>query len=176
MNAKRFWALIDASRRGRGKQFNALKKVLSELTDDELLAFRARFDWFLSRAYLLDLWGAAYWIQGGCSDDGVHMFRVWLVGQGQMVYENAVRDPDTLADVLDVDDDDEEYAGELDVAATRLYEERTGRDDFYERLEAGRWNFGPLPDEGKDWDFNDEDEFRKRFPRLAAMYADDENE
>jgi hypothetical protein len=170
MDEKRFWALIDASLRKRGRQFNALKAVLAALTDDELLAFRARFDWLIQRADRIDLWGAAYWINGGCSDDGFHMFRVWLVGQGRKVYEDAVADPDTLADVVDADD--EEYAGELDVAATRLYEERTGRDDFYERLDAGKWKFGRLPPEGKDWDFDDEDEFRRRFPRLAAIYAD----
>src|SRR5262245_58831421 len=112
-------------------------------------------------------------MNGGCSDDGFHMFRVWLVGEGRTVYWQAVANPDTLADVVD---EDAEYEGELDVAATRLYEERSGRDDFYDRLDAGRWDFGPLPAEGENWDFDDEDEFRKRFPRLAAMYANDDDD
>ncbi|EKC76209.1 hypothetical protein LEA_04821 [human gut metagenome] len=35
----------------------------------------------------------------GCSDDGFIDFRAWLIAQGKEVYMNALRDPDTLADI-----------------------------------------------------------------------------
>jgi hypothetical protein len=177
MDEDRFWGIIDRSRQAGGDPFDALAAELAGLTEEELFAFRARFDWLVDRAYRNDLWGAAYWINGGCSDDGFHMFRVWLVGQGRATYERAVADPDTLADVVSPAAEGEGgYEADLDVAATRVYEERTGRDDFYDRLDPDRYGFPPSPDGGEDWDFDDADEFRRRFPRLAAVYAADDGD
>ena len=49
-------------------------------------------------SYRRDLWGAAYLINGGCSDDGFDYFRGWLLGQGQAIWQAALADPDSLAD------------------------------------------------------------------------------
>jgi hypothetical protein len=59
----------------------------------------------------------------------------------------------------------------LDAAAVRVYEEKTGRDDFYERLDRAEAELPPPPPEGTDWDFDDDAEVRKRFPRLYRLYA-----
>ncbi len=50
-------------------------------------------------SYRWDLWGAAFVINGGCSDDGFDYFRGWLMLQGRDVWEAALRDPESLADV-----------------------------------------------------------------------------
>ena len=55
----------------------------------------------LAEAYHWDLWGAAYLINGGCSDDGFEYFRRWLVLQGRDVFQAAVSNPDTLAEVAE---------------------------------------------------------------------------
>ena len=47
------------------------------------------------------MWGAAYVIHGGCSDDGFEYFRRWLISRGRKAYEAALADPDSLAQ-LDV--------------------------------------------------------------------------
>ncbi len=101
----------------------------------------------MDAANLIDLWGAAYLVNGGCSDDGFHDFRAWLVGRGRHVYESALKNPDTLVDVLD----GEPVSGfGLDVAAARVYEEKTGRDDFYDRLDRDEADLPPPPPEGVD--------------------------
>ena len=46
-----------------------------------------------------DLWGAAFVINGGCSDDGFDYFRGWLMLQGRDVWEAALREPESLAGV-----------------------------------------------------------------------------
>jgi hypothetical protein len=49
------------------------------------------------RAYAWPLWGAAYIIQGGCGDDAFTDFRASLISRGQISYEQALSDPDSLA-------------------------------------------------------------------------------
>jgi len=121
----------------------------------------------MARAYTNDLWGAAYLINGGASDDGFYYFRCWLLGLGRDAYEAAVADPDSLADVVDPDDGDLHEA-ETYGAARQAWMDVAGadEDDAY-----------PEPREpedlvGDEWDFDDEDEVRRRLPRLAAMYLE----
>lgn len=169
MEWKQFWKVIDDSYRPEGvEHFEALKAKLAEWPESELVAFQAHFDELMDAANRIDLWGAAYLINGGCSDDGFHDFRAWLIGRGRHVYEAAVRNPDTLADVLDGEPVD---GFGLEVAAVRVYEERTGRDDFYDRLDREEAGLPPPPPEGDDWDFEDAIEMRRRFPRLSRLYA-----
>jgi hypothetical protein len=168
MEWKQFWKLTESAYRPDGAEhFEALKGVLASAAPDELVAYQARFDELMAAANLLDLWGAAYLVNGGCSDDGFHDFRAWLIGRGRHVYEAALKAPDTLADVLDGDPVD---GFGLDVAAVRVYEETTGRDDFYDRLDRAEADNPPPPPEGADWDFDDDAEVRKRFPRLSRLY------
>jgi hypothetical protein len=169
MDWKRFWKLTESAYRDGGvEHFEALKAVLAGLPEEELIAYQARFDEATEAAHRIDLWGAAYLVNGGCSDDGFHDFRAWLVGRGRHAYESALKNPDTLADALD----GEPVSGfGLDVAAVRVYEEKTGRDDFYERLDRAEAGLPPPPPEGNDWDFDDDAEVRRRFPRLYRLYA-----
>ena len=169
MEWKRFWKLIESAYRDdEAEHFEALKESLAPLTVEELLAFQARFDELIDAARRIDLWGAAYLINGGCSDDGFHDFRVWLVGRGRHPYEAALKHPDSLADILD----GERVSGfGLDVAAVRVYEEATNLDDFYERLDRFETDNPPRPPEGDDWYFDDAAEMQRRFPKLYRLYA-----
>jgi hypothetical protein len=169
MEWKQFWKLVESAYRADGAaHFEALKAALTPLSEEELVAFQARFDELLGAAGTIDLWGAAYLINGGCSDDGFHDFRAWLVGRGRHPYEAALKNPDTLADILD---GDEVIGYGLDVAAVRVYEEKTGKDDFYDRLDRLETNNPPPPPEGDDWDFDDDAEVQRRFPRLFRLYG-----
>jgi len=74
----------------------ALTQALAELPAAEIIAFDRILDELVWReAYSWDLWEAAYLLNGGCSDDCLEHFRYWLVGQGRLVFETAVRDPQT---------------------------------------------------------------------------------
>ena len=96
-----------------------------------------------------------------------HFFRAWLIGRGRHPYEAALKNPDSLADILDGDPVD---GFGLDAASVRVYEEKTGLSDFYERLDREEKDLPPPPPEGDDWDFEDEAEMRKRFPKLCHLY------
>lgn len=78
------------------RQAARLTELLSELPPDEVVAFDRIFTERMHEAYSWDLWGAAYGIEGGCSDDGFADFRSWLISMGREVYEAALGDPESL--------------------------------------------------------------------------------
>lgn len=168
MEWKQFWRIIESAYHPDGPDhFEALKEELDKLKWFAVVAFQARFDEAMAAANTIDLWGAAYLINGGCSDDGFRDFRAWLVGRGRHPYEAALKNPDTLADVLDGDPVD---GFGLDAAAVRVYEAKTGMSDFYERLDREEKDLPPPPPEGTDWDFEDAAEMRRRMPKLCHLY------
>ena len=100
-----FWKLIDTSRQAAEgdpeQQLKELESLLDELSVDELVDFQAIFVSYFRASYTWPLWGAAYVIGGGCSDDGFDYFRGWLISRGEKVFSAALADPDTLASVID---------------------------------------------------------------------------
>ncbi len=182
MEEKRFWDILAVAASGVtekpdwfGKQMRqTLQEELVGLPPEEILEFRRLFDQKVDDAYRNDLWGAGYLINGGCSDDGFHYFRCWLVGMGKQVFTRALADPDSLADVLD---GDWPMEATLDGAAARAWQQTTGQTDlaFYDELEK----LGRLPsesEEGEDWDFDDDEEMRRRFPRLSKVYLSESSD
>jgi Protein of unknown function (DUF4240) len=64
----------------------------------DVLDYHHIHSWLMAQFYRLALWGAAYLINGGCSDDGFDYFRGWLLSQGHATWQAALADPDSLAD------------------------------------------------------------------------------
>jgi hypothetical protein len=163
----RFWAIIEAGGRRAltdpERQLTAVHKQLLKLSPEEIRDFHRQFNQKLADAYTWDLWGAAYLINGGCSDDGFHYFRAWLISRGRAVYEAAVENPDTLAGLTDPDRDDYEFE-DLWGASQDAYRELTGEEmppvDF-------RW---PAKPRGRRWDFDDDRQVSRRLPKLAKVY------
>ncbi|GAA2573923.1 DUF4240 domain-containing protein [Winogradskya consettensis] len=126
----------------------------------------------LARSYRADLWAAAYTINGGASDDGFDYFRGWLIAQGEAVYDQALTDPDSLADqpaVIRAAADEMELSGEdiLGIAWT-AYRNATG-----EELPANAFTITyPDLDPAWDFDFDDPEEIRRRLPKLAALFLE----
>jgi hypothetical protein len=87
MDETRFWVIIEAGGRKAltdpERQLAAVHKQLLKLSPEEIRAFHRLFDQKLAEAYTWDLWGAAYLINGGCSDDGFYYFRAWLISRGE---------------------------------------------------------------------------------------------
>ena len=109
MTLDEFWAIIDKARAESGDDDEAfLEKVrarLEKLKPQEIVSFDLHYDALRFRAYRKELWGAAYLMNGGCSDDGFEYFRAWLIARGKKVYEKALADPDSLGAVCDPDSD-----------------------------------------------------------------------
>jgi Protein of unknown function (DUF4240) len=115
--------------------------------------------------YTWDLWGVAYILNGGCSDDGFEYFRAWVLSRGRSATELARSDPEGFG--LSVSPDtgpDEMECEELMYAGGSAYKTLTG--DF------GPPRVTPLPaaPSGEEWEESIES-LRSRFPRLAAHWG-----
>ena len=100
MPADKFWHIIARSAQSDHDphaHMEVLRGAIRGLSLEEIISFEAAFRRYLNEAYNWDLWGAAYVVNGGCSDDGFEYFRRWLVSRGRDVYEIAITSPDSLA-------------------------------------------------------------------------------
>jgi hypothetical protein len=105
MPADQVWQIIERAAQSDhdpGAHVEALRVALRDLPREEVISFAAGFMRYLREAYSWDLWGAAYVVNGGCSDDGCsddgfEYFCRWLVSRGREVYELALVNPGGLA-------------------------------------------------------------------------------
>lgn len=169
MDDDAFWALVEQARRDAGDDApesvaEAMTAALVARGAADAVAFDEAFHRVSAQGYSWDLWGAAYLLNGGCSDDGFDYFRGWLVTRGRRVFEAAVADPDSLAAVVDPDDLEGLECEDALGAAWDAHQQLTGRDL------PGPDGEGPgLPDLGEEWDFDDDEEMRRRYPRISAL-------
>ncbi len=132
MDMVKFWRLIEkAKQRSHGncdEQAQVLQDLLSRMVAQEIVAFDKIFREMYVLTYRWDLWGAAYIINGGCSDDSFDYFRGWLIAQGETVFRKALDNPDSLAEVITIDDLDNAECEDLMYVATTAYEEKMERE------------------------------------------------
>jgi hypothetical protein len=168
MDDTQFWKIIEqAKSEADGDPEAIADKVYEQLIKvpaAEIESFAATLREKVSAAYTWKLWGAAYLLNGGCSDDGFEYFRGWLVAQGRKVYEAALADPDSLAKVADPENDQHECEDIL-YAPMRAYEGIAGKQL---PVQAGRVQ-APEPS-GETWDFDDQEATARQLPRLARKY------
>jgi hypothetical protein len=167
MDTRQFWDIVAAACELDATKSDAwadkLKTALMKLPPNDIVEWNHIFDRLAARAYTVDLWGAAYLINGGASDDGYYYFRCWLIGMGRKVYEAALANPDSLADVVR---QHVEAEAEIYAAAHQAWIAVTGHSDtdpYPARNETAEL-------QGETWDFDDSAEVRRRMPRLAAKY------
>ncbi len=158
MSEDEFWNLIDQTKGDDPRLVGAnLRRALESLSDDDLADFHEYFQDALGGAYTNAVWGAGYLANGGMSDDAFEYFRTWLVMQGLETYVSVVADPDSLADVP------ASFGYQLEgpqYLSRELYADRTGTQPPRPGSKVG--------DLGPDWDFDDQAEMAKRYPRIAA--------
>ena len=139
MSKDAFWALIQEAKTACGQDLNAMEYYLQEqLVSMGPAAAKNFHDILQTYEDLADqygLWDAVSVIKEyGCSDDGFIDFRAWLIAQGKEVYMNALRDPDTLADIEPYGDCCFEC---LSYVGDYAYEQLTGRS-AYDEMEPDR--------------------------------------
>jgi len=178
MTDAEFWAHVSASRPRRydaDAHGDQLAARLAKLPEPDILDFVQHWNAASARAYRRDLWGAAYLVNGGCSDDGFQYFRWWLILQGRAAFDAALADPDSLAEVLDGESEVETQADpgrDAWFRATGTVEDDDGYA-AYERALLFRHPRGVAePPLAPRWDFDDDAEVRRRLPRLAEAYLD----
>ena len=155
-----FWRILDdVHARSRGdmdRKCELLEATLGALDDDALRSFAVNFRAALDALYTWDLWGAAYLLNGGCSDDAFGDFRSTLLSLGEATCRAALRDANSLADVR-FEGGDCCFEG-FGYVVEELVEDRLGDDDPPRSP-------GPTGPAGEAWD---EDDLPSRFPRLAG--------
>ena len=163
MDELKFWEIVgaahDQSNGNMDEKCELIKATLSKLPKDDARAFSAFFDAMMDRAYSWSLWGAAYVIHGGCSDDTFSDFRASLISRGRTAFESALTDPESLA-TEDFDEDAWFYEG-YQYAVT----------DGVKAAVGSVVNRGsPHPDEpsGQAWE---EDKVYDHYPQLAEKFA-----
>lgn len=165
MKESAFWAIIEAggpyTLDAQVEHLESVRKQLLALTPTQVQAFYKLFCQRMIDAQTWDMWGAAYLINGGCSDDGFVYFRAWLIAQGRKAYQAALANPDRLSTVVEADRDDHEFEM-LYGLPQKVYEEMSGKEMPDIELD---WPSDPA---GKRWDFDDDAEVARRLPGLAA--------
>jgi hypothetical protein len=103
MNKDHFWKIIEATRVATTPedQLDLFRKELVQLSPSEIVEFDLIFSELLFASYNWDLWLVA-WLSDnhGCSDDNFLNFRSWLISRGQIIYETALQNPDSIADEI----------------------------------------------------------------------------
>jgi hypothetical protein len=172
MRTDDFWQLIDQARAGAGAESDAIAAravaLLADRDPAEIVGYAHHQRRVLAASYRVDLWGAAYLINGGASDDGFEYFRGWLMTQGRAVFARSVAAPDSLAELPQVRaaalSGEEFECADMLAVPWEAYRKATATE-----LPADR-DPVPVPDLNDFWDFDDEEEARRRLPRLAALF------
>ena len=163
MTEAEFWELIARKIERDGAELDVapLEEELLGSRPDRIASFAEQLYRLHDLSYRTRLWGAAYLINGGCSDDGFDYFRAWLIGMGRAVFFAALEDPDSLAAVAEEDVECEDLLS----VVYNAYQEVTGRElELPPRTPATN-------DHEDDWDFDDNEEMRRRYPRLFAKFG-----
>jgi hypothetical protein len=184
MDIKTFWELIDKTSRASKEaldadefiidevddmQIDLLVKSLSALSEEDIFAWERIFDDLMDEAYIAELWEVAYIINCGCGDDGFTDFRAWVISQGEDVYRNAITDPESLVNVINVKKNEQAFSGLWSVVIS-AYESKTGKE--FDTLPVKNRERPQL--KGVRTQAESETEWEnmiiKRYPKIAAKF------
>ena len=161
-----FWGLIESARADADndteRQSELLEERLSKLLPRQIVRFQQIRRQMDERAYTWDIWGAAFVIDDGCSDDCFRDFRAYLISLGPRAFAAALRNPDSLAPIVqDAEEGDWENADDV---APDAYQTATG-DDF----PADSSDLSGSP-RGEPWDDESQETLVQRYPALATRF------
>ncbi|HWS31182.1 MAG TPA: DUF4240 domain-containing protein [Actinoplanes sp.] len=174
MRTDDFWAVIDRATADRpASPGEVAERAVAELAagdPEEIVAWGRHLEKVLVASGTEDLWAAAYLINSGADEAGFDAFRGWLIAHGRKAVAAAVQRPDVLANVAVIKEaadtgavfEAEEVLG----IAERAYEQATGS-----ALPSGE-RPRTRPEVAQLWDFDNEDEMRRRLPKLSALFLE----
>lgn len=175
MPVDRFWELIDRTTKhdaDQDAQIEALSQELRKLPVAEIEAFERAFQQQQRRAYTWDLWGAAYVMNGGASDDGFEYFQRWLVSRGRKVFEAALADPESLADLPASSELGDYEFEQFTAVAGSVWAEKTGTDPWSDPQGRLPYASVPLPAEPAGYPFEEDAvHLARRYPKLWARFG-----
>ncbi|NEB00986.1 DUF4240 domain-containing protein [Streptomyces sp. SID13726] len=192
MDIEEWWGFVDKARATVGDRADdrelpddplpeALVDVLASLDPAEIVDFYVKYVEVEDSAYRYSLCMAAYLIEGSYSDDGFMDFRGGLILLGRDMFNRAVEDPDSLADLPTVARMSREEGGWIGYESVSYliedaYRRIQGETDSLDTAVETALRAMTRPDKplGEEWnrDPEDEEQMRRRLPRLAALFLD----
>lgn len=179
MDKNEFWRFIDISKI-QEDQAEWLTGQLIQLDEKDILDFEFHFEDAMNQCYQSRIWGAAFVLMGGCSDDTFDYFRGWLIGQGEETFHKVLEQPEYLACYITGDTLDEEgfpQNEELLNAGLDAYTfKKTGNmewnDEVHDQLldEMEKLGLEPPSEIEFDWE---EDDLEDMFPELWKRFGED---
>jgi hypothetical protein len=164
-----FWSIIDAARAAAPEDVEAFAEAvraeLAKLPAAEIIAFQRDLDVLMDRLFHWDLWGAAFIMNFGCSDDGFEYWRGWLIAQGQQTCEAAMANAESLAAASVRYGEPGQYECE-----SLLYMPAEALDEQSED-EMPRIGNRPTEPAGEMWE-EDGDDLKTRFPKLWKRFSE----
>ena len=161
MNEAMFWDIIERSEHpshNLDDQISELKKILHDLSASDIVAFDGRFHACILELNRFDIWGAIYFLNGGCSNDSFNDFRSWLIGRGRDTFEKVLHDPESIVDFVQPGHD---YWEGLQYCAADVYAKKTG-NLLPSSIIINRFS-EPI---GNMWR---EEDLSMRYPRIASV-------
>lgn len=153
MTEPEFWNVVDAARAvaERSAELPAkLEDRLSRMPINQIIDYETIFWRLMDASYDKYLWLAAGVICGNCGDDGFDYFRGWLIAQGKQVFERALEDPDSLAELQSLEGNDElPELEQLLYVGRNSFEKKTGQDALEQSLPPYK---PPLLKRSEIWD------------------------
>jgi Protein of unknown function (DUF4240) len=183
MDDQRFWDIISRTCQGdwivlapegenddnwdEARWYRPLVNELKKLAPDDIVRFQRWFDDKMDALYTWDHWGAMHLLTGSESDNKFAFFRAWLVCMGKTVYEAALANPDTLAEIVDPAWEQEYSSGFTAPGLNALMELELPTDDM-DKAYAAIQARDPPEISGQDWPSDIPPAMLKaRYPRLA---------
>jgi hypothetical protein len=171
MSSDRYWKIIARSlrkTRTMEEQRQKLVVVLSKLKCADIVAFHLRTNQLLGESYHEDLLCALYLVEGRFDMKSFDYFRCWIISRGRRVFENALRNPDTLLVVFESELEDHLFETFYYVAE-EAFENETG-SALQNYIAAGH-NEIQHPEIELSWSATDPDSMHSICPALFRKYG-----
>lgn len=176
MDETEFWKIIDYSiansKNDKLEQEKTIVEKLSAYNPEQIIEFEIILRQLIIQADDFKIMGAQKIIEGYVSDDSYLYFRCWLIGKGEEIYKETIRNPDVLSD--SISREDEFDFEELLYVSTKAYKIKTGKieeDATFPRdvayLKGLDYDFGAPPTKGVDWK---EEDLPRTYPKLWRLF------
>ena len=169
MSADEFWAVVDrVADPDPATAARALDAELAAMSPELIVAYEKQFVAQVARANTFLHRAAAETMMGYTSQDVFVNLRTWVLYQGRPVFDAFVADPDSLAGLGPVDDEQVATTEVLEFAPTEAWQAMTGRDPYADGSGAPDGGSVHTEPTGKPLD---RAQLATRFPRLTKTYV-----
>lgn len=184
MLKKEFWTIINSTldAKNREEQITIIQNELRKLNETELVSFYQTLTEINDDAICGQIWGAGLILNGSSflfgPQEEFDNFIYWLISKGESVYNNALKNPDSLASVISQRDIDDKFEFEdlryiplgihLEIFDSCLLNKLPEKEELDEE-EAREEYFKKM---GKGWDYTNINEMFLLYPNLMKGFLD----